>query len=466
MQEDTIAAISTPPGTGGIAVIRVSGPAAVPLVAPLFQHAERLQRARSHRALVGLLLDRPGGEVLDQVVATVFRAPNSYTGEDVVEISCHGGRYLAQLVLEAVLNRGARLAEPGEFTRRAFLNGRIDLAQAEAVADLIQARTKESVKYAARQLRGGISRHIRSFQKRLLALLARLELELDFAEEEVELVPREELRRELERLLQEITRLVRTYRTGRMIRDGVRVVITGKPNVGKSSLFNALLGFERAIVDETPGTTRDAIEAQLDIGGTLFRLIDTAGMRQTAERIERKGMAVARSHLEQADLVLLLLDASAPLTEEDTGLIERVKEIEAARNGEGPDGVVIWNKIDLLPGGAPRRENPLGWTELRLSAKTGAGLDSLHGFLSRYVQVEKAIEEGQEEMVTSLRHQRALLKAGAALKRSLQGLERELSGEFIALDVREALDAVGEITGRTTPEDVLNYIFDHFCIGK
>jgi len=464
--EDTIAAISTPPGTGGIAVVRVSGRDAAAIVEPLFQHKTRLSEAASHTALVGFFLDRPGGDALDRVVVTLFRGPNSYTGEDVVEISCHGGRYLAQLVLEAVLDRGARLAEPGEFTRRAFLNGRLDLAQAEAVADLIQAKTKESVKYAARQLRGGISRRIQSLQERLVALLAQLELELDFVEEDIELVPREKLAQDLAALRREISRLAGTYRAGRMIHEGVRVVLAGKPNVGKSSLFNALLGFERAIVDETPGTTRDAIEAQLDIDGRLFRLVDTAGLRRSEERVERKGIEITRTNLQQADLIVLLLDASEPLTDEDEVLVQEVRTISTGTEG-APEGVVVWNKMDLVEDRTPRGKNPLDWPELHISARTGAGLDALHGFLSRFLVTGAGFGGApEEEIVTNVRHHQALRKAEAALEKAAEGISRGLSGEFIALDVREALDAVGEIVGKTTPEDVLRYIFAHFCVGK
>ena len=467
-EKDTIAAISTPVGTGGIAVVRVSGPLAIETVDALFRHPEGIRKGESHRAYVGMFLDRPGGEVLDRVVVTLFRAPHSYTGEDVVEVSCHGGRYLAQLILESVLAQGVRLAEPGEFTRRAFLNGRLDLAQAEAVADLIQAKTRQSVKYAARQLQGGISRKIRDIRQRLVALLANVELELDFSEEEIEIVPRDELRRELEDIRARIDALVASYRTGRMIREGVRVVIAGKPNVGKSSLFNAILGFERAIVDETPGTTRDALEAQLDIGGTLFLLVDTAGLRRPAERIERKGIEITQEHLRQADLILLLQDASRGISEEDEKIVRQIREeLGGERRSDGADGLVIWNKVDLVETRSVPSGNPLGWPEIRLSARTGEGLDELHGFLSRYVTSQAEEVAGAEgEVVTNLRHVQALRRAAEALQKAEEGILGGLSGEFVAVDLREALEAIGEIVGKTTPDDVLNYIFENFCIGK
>lgn len=464
-QKDTIAAISTPAGTGGIAVIRISGPEAVTIVEPLFEHRVPLTEVESHRAVVGYFSAEPGGEPLDQVVVTLFRAPHSYTGEDVVEISCHGGRYLAQVVLEAVLNRGARLAEPGEFTKRAFLNGRIDLAQAEAVVDLIQAQTRESLRYAARQLRGGFSRQIEALRERIVAVLANLELELDFVEEDITLAPAEEVEKALKALLTDIGKLLRSYSAGRLIHEGVRTVIVGKPNVGKSSLFNALLGYERAIVDEVPGTTRDALEAHLDIGGTLFRFVDTAGLRQSRERIEKKGMEITEKYVASADLILFVADVTSGFAEEDRKIWKRIAmRLEESR--EEPGIVFVWNKIDLngkegeLPGEVKNRVEGV----VSVSARRGDGLDRLHDLLAGYVKNRIGTETG--EIVTNVRHRRALDDTRAALERALSAVEKGMSGEFVAVDLREALDALGRIVGKTTPEDVLGYIFEHFCIGK
>jgi tRNA modification GTPase len=464
---DTIAAISTPVGEGGIAVVRASGPEAIELINGLFMQDSALHEAESHKAMVGYFREKPNGELIDQVVVTLFKGPNSYTGEDVVEIGCHGGRYLASLILESVLNQGARLAEPGEFTKRAFLNNRMDLSQAEAVADLIQAKTRQSVRYAMRQLQGGFSKKIEEIREELVNLLAHLELELDFSEEGISFVSRDKLSSIVDQISDRMKAIGQTYRTGRLVHDGIKVIIVGKPNVGKSSLFNALLGFERAIVDEIPGTTRDALDAHLDIGGTLFRLIDTAGVRETSGGIERKGIEITDSHLREADLILFLLDLGTGFTDDDETIQRRIERtVRATEDGFVPSVLVLWNKNDLPKSIQSNGELP-NWRSFSISALTGSGLLDLHKELSNYlVSTTKRQENGPDGVITNLRHRMAVQKSLEYLGKAKESIKNEMSNEFIAIDIRDSLDALGEIMGKTTPEDVLNYIFDHFCIGK
>lgn len=464
---DTIAAISTPSGEGGIAVVRISGAQTVEIIHRLSVTKNWFREDETHSAKVGFFLDKPNGEIIDQVVITLFRKPNSYTGEDLIEIGCHGGRYLASLILESVLALGARIAEPGEFSKRAFVNGRMDLAQAEAVADLIHAKTRQSIRYAMRQLKGGFSDQVKTIQKDLLSLLASLELELDFSEEDIVIATREQLAQQVNVIRNRMNSLIGTYQRGRMIHEGIRVIIVGKPNVGKSSLFNSLLGFERAIVDHTPGTTRDALEAQLDIGGSLFRLIDTAGMRRSSEKIEMKGIEITESHLREADLVLFVLDLTTGFAEEDKTILNRIHDLVLNQRSDfSPDVVVLWNKSDLAPGGS--QENRFGdWKTLTISAVSKEGLSDLHNHLANYLVPSNGKQEDrQDEVITNLRHRNALQEADKVLEKARENLREGISNEFIAVDVRESLDYVGEIIGKTTPDDVLQFIFDNFCIGK
>ncbi len=464
---DTIAAISTPSGEGGLAVVRVSGPQTLELIKPLFFYKKWFGADESHNARVGYFLDKPGGEKIDQVVVTLFRGPNSYTGENLIEIGCHGGQYLAGLILESILHEGARLADPGEFTKRAFVNGRMDLAQAESVADLIHAKTRQGVRYAMRQLQGGFSDQIKELQNNILELLANLELELDFSEEGIVIIPKQQVVNQVDKLIENITALLGTYQRGRMIHEGIRTIIVGKPNVGKSSLFNALLGFERAIVDSTPGTTRDALEAELDIGGALFRLIDTAGMRKSDEKIEKKGIEIAESHLRDADLILFILDLTTGFREEDQIILNKIQEIATEKTKEFTTGViVIWNKSDMVPDSSHDNVFPECKT-ITVSAVSNKGLLNLHDALTTYLIPSNGNqEERQDELITNLRHRNSLRGAVQNLEMAKASVENGISNEFIAVDVREALDSIGEIIGKKTPDDILHFIFDNFCIGK
>lgn len=464
---DTIAAISTPPGEGGIAVIRVSGADALHIIKKIFLPFNRQNFIwRPNRAVVGDFLDDPDGEVIDQVVMNYFRAPKSYTGEDVLEISCHGGRYLSGLILQSILRQGARVAQPGEFTKRAYLNERMDLAQAEAVAQLIHAKTRESIRYAIRQLKGGLSEKLERIRGALIGLLASLELELDFSEEDVELVSKEDLIREIKIQSGMIRKLIQTYQTGRFVHEGMRVTLVGKPNVGKSTLFNVLIGSEKAIVDEIPGTTRDALEAQLDIKGRLFRLVDTAGLRRGARRVEKKGISITEKNLADSDVILFVLDGGTGYTEEDERIRRKIETITETRDdGQIPDVVALWNKSDL-----DLKKNGNGkislWRTLDISAKSGAGIEDLFRHLGSYQTRDMGGDGREDEIVTSLRHRSALSASEGSLERAIHGLESRMSNEFIAADIREALSHFGEIVGGTSSDDVLNYIFDKFCIGK
>ncbi|MCH8124495.1 tRNA uridine-5-carboxymethylaminomethyl(34) synthesis GTPase MnmE [candidate division KSB1 bacterium] len=464
---DTIAAISTPSGEGGIAVVRVSGPQTLELIQKLFLHKGWFGGDESHIARVGYFLDKPGGERIDQVVVTLFREPNSYTGENLIEIGCHGGQYLAGLILETILHEGACLAEPGEFTKRAFVNGRMDLAQAESVADLIHAKTRQSVRYAMRQLQGGFSDQVKGIQNNILELLANLELELDFSEEDIVILPKQQVVNQVDKLIEKLNALLGTYQRGRMIHEGIRTIIVGKPNVGKSSLFNALLGFERAIVDPTPGTTRDALEAQLDIGGALFRLIDTAGIQNSDEKIEKKGIEITESHLRDADLILFILDLTTGFKEEDQVILNKIQKIVTEKTKEFTPGVIVlWNKSDIVTDDSHENVFP-EWKTIIISAVSNKGLLNLHEALANYlIPSNGKQEERQDELITNLRHRNALQGTVQNLERAKVNVENGIGNEFIAVDVRESLDSIGEIIGKKTPEDILHFIFDNFCIGK
>ena len=457
---DTIAAIATPIGTGGIAVIRISGEEAFRIADQIFRGKTLPSSAKSHTLHFGLIVDPQTGEPLDEVVISLYRAPHSYTGEDVVEISCHGGIYLSRKILELVLRMGARLAQPGEFTKRAFLNGRIDLSQAEAVADLIRARTDRSLRSSLSQLRGELSAKIRELRDSLIDICSLLELELDFSEEDIEFVDKEEVITRIDRTLERMDKLISSYDKGRFLAEGVKLAIVGRPNVGKSSLLNALLGRERAIVAPTPGTTRDTLEEALDIDGLLFRVIDTAGLRRARTHVEREGIRRTEKRMEEADLVLWVVDGSEELTPEDEEILERVR----SRNQRA---IIAVNKIDLPQRIDLRdlREKTSPYPLLRISAKEGTGLGELEKAVVESV-LEGGIPGPDGAVVTNLRHREALIRAKDHLGQAKTSLERGMSQEFAALDLRGALDSLGEIIGVTTPEDILKEIFSRFCIGK
>jgi len=396
------------------------------------------------------------GGVVDEVLVSVMRAPATYTREDVVEINCHGGPAVVSRVLDLALEAGARLAEPGEFTRRAFLNGRIDLTQAEAVMDVISSSTAFALRSAMEQLEGGLGARVGSLRTTVSELLALVEAAIDFPEEDLGGVPVDELRSRSDEAMAGIDTLLSGYESGRVLRDGLRVAIVGRPNVGKSSLLNRLCGTERAIVTEVPGTTRDTLEELVDIGGIPIKLLDTAGIRHSEDVVEKEGVRRTERAIAAADLVLLVLDSSRKQGPEDVELVGRVK---VKRH------ITVWNKSDLpAEAEVSKLDGMPGGGCVSVSAKTGEGLDSLVSRIRE--EAMGGPPEHQPEAHINLRHKNALTRAKAAVDRFSDGLEEGLSPELLAVELRDALDAVGEIVGATTPDDVLNIIFSRFCIGK
>jgi len=456
---DTICAVSTPLGMGGIGIVRMSGPGVVGVASKIFQPENTIVGIgyQSHHIMYGRVVNTDSKEVVDEALLSFMRAPKTYTREDVVEINCHGGPAAVRKVLELCVKAGARLAEPGEFTKRAFLNGRIDLTQAEAVMDLIAARTELSLAAAVNQLGGGLGGKVGLVREALAELLALTELSIDFSDEDIDMVPAATLKAKGEAALADIKALLATYDEGRVLRDGLRVAIVGRPNVGKSSLLNALARTERAIVTDIPGTTRDTVEELINLSGLPVRVIDTAGLRHSVDVVEKEGIKRSEAALREADLALVVLDGSVSLTLEDTALIEKMNDTAY---------IPVINKSDLA---RATREEGLkavfnGKEAVYISAKTGAGLDELIARIK-----DSALGGGVErapEFAINLRHKGALERAGDALLRFDAGCDAALSPELLALELRDALDAVGEVVGATTPEDVLDRIFRDFCIGK
>lgn len=453
--DDTIAAIATPPGEGGVGIVRLSGPEAVAIAASIFRSSRGrdIAATRAWRSFHGHVWE--DGQLLDEVIVHVMRAPHTYTREDVVELCGHGGPGAMQALLGACLNHGARLAQPGEFTLRAFLNGRIDLVQAEAVLDQIQARTKAALQAAAAAANGTLSQALFDMKERLSHALALVEAAVDFPEDDLPTLVTPELLRELEAVLAEMQRLLATADSGRLLREGVTVAIAGRPNVGKSSLFNALLRDARAIVSAQAGTTRDRIEEHLNLKGVPVRLVDTAGLRDATDEVEQQGVALAREALQQAQAVLFVADRSMGLTQEDVALAQEVLALEAP-------ALLLWNKSDLPP--APSLPVLQGFHEvIDLSARTGEGIGALEEALAGLL-LGGLQQDASQPMLTRLHQKDSLRRAADHVAQVLQDPKR--SPEFLALDLREALDAIGEITGETTPDDILGAIFASFCIGK
>lgn len=446
---DTIVAPATAAG-GAIAVVRMSGPSALAICDTAFSGARRAGEAAGYTVLYGTIAD--GARVLDDVLVTVFRAPHSYTGEDAVEISCHGSRYIVRELLALLVRRGARMATPGEFTSRAFLGGKLDLSQAEAVADLIASGSRAAHTLATDQMRGGYSAELETLRGELLRLASLLELELDFGEEEVEFADRTELRAAMERIGAKIDRLIDSFALGNAIKEGVAVAIAGAPNVGKSTLLNRLLNEERAMVSEIAGTTRDVIEERANIGGILFRFLDTAGIRSTDDRLERMGIERTIESIRRAQLVIHLIDASA--------LAAAVPEPDFALR---PDQklLTVANKIDRAPASLTLPENIIG-----ISAKQGTGLDRLCEALRRAVDTD-ALYHG-DPVVSNSRHYEALTTAREALDRALDGLGNGLPADLLSEEIRQVIHALGSITARgaIVPDEVLQNIFSKFCVGK
>ena len=457
---DTIAAIATARGQAALAIVRLSGPEACRIAAACFRGAD-LQAVPSHTAHFGYVLS-PEGEPIDQVVATVFRAPRSYTGEDVVELTCHGGDLAPQLILETLLHHGARLAEHGEFTLRAFLNGKLDLAQAEAVADLIHAGSTRAHRVSLAHLQGRYSEQLQRLRSDLLELCAYVELELDFSDEDVEFADRTQLEALLDRTERLLDELLRSYRLGELLRDGVRVVIGGRPNAGKSTLLNALLGQDRAIVSPVPGTTRDQIEAEAEIEGLRFRFVDTAGLRATADEIEAEGVRRAQQAIAAADVLVYVFDLTVGLAPEEQAYLTRLRTEQPAL-----PVIVVGNKQDLLETEPtlPALDRPVLALSAHRARQDAAELQPLIRELVAAVTADLGSMD-DSAVVMNQRHRQHLARAREAVQAARAALDQGLSGDLLALELRRALHELGAITGEITTEDVLDQIFSRFCIGK
>ncbi len=465
LSNDTICAIATAQGSGAIAVIRLSGKSSISICEKLFQSpskTKKLSEQAANTVHFGYILD--GEHLIDEVLVSIFKAPHSYTGENSVEISCHASVYIQQKILQLLIEKGAKMASPGEFTMRAFLNGKIDLSQAEAVADLIASNSEAAQKVAMNQMRGGFSGEIQVLRKKLLDFVSLIELELDFSEEDVEFADRAQLENLLQQIMSLVKRLLDSFELGNVIKKGIPVVIIGEPNVGKSTLLNALLNEEKAIVSDIAGTTRDVIEDLVTIQGIQFRFIDTAGLRKTQDKIETLGIERTLQKINQAAIVLLLVDA------QDEKLPEKIKTTKKnVKDVENKKLIVLINKIDRLSSDLSEFEGKLKQKYPQshfvfISAKHKTNITKLTDEL--LASVNYASLQDTEVIVTNVRHVEALKKADTSLQRAHEGLISGISGDFLSQDIREALHHLGEITGEITSNEVLGNIFQRFCIGK
>lgn len=450
---DTIIALATPPGVGAIAVIRLSGPSAIDRIDQVF-HGKNLADQDSHTLHFGTL--RQEGKIIDEVLVSIFKAPRSYTKENVVEISCHGSPYIVKEIIKVMLALGVRLAKPGEFTQRAFLNGQLDMAQAEAVADLINSDSAASHEAAMNQMRGGFSAQVKQLREELIHFASMIELELDFGEEDVEFADRAALEKLINDLLKVIKALVSSFDLGNVIKNGVPTVIAGKPNAGKSTLLNALLNEEKAIVSDIAGTTRDFIEDEINIGGVTFRFIDTAGLRETTDKIEAIGVERTQEQMKKASLIIYMIDLA-----HDT-VVELHRDINKLEN-LGIPFIVVGNKIDQAQEDLKAQVERINGSVL-ISADQKQNLEALKDRVLEVVHLDN-FKTG-DTIVTNIRHYDNLLKTQNALQDVLNGLDNNITGDFLAMDIRQALHYLGEITGEITTDDLLANIFSKFCIGK
>lgn len=439
----TIAAIATAPGEGAIAIVRMSGPEALAIASQLF--SKKLMR--SHTAYFGRILSA-SGQIIDQALAIAMMAPNSYTGEDIVELHCHGGKHITESVLQACLDLGAKPASPGEFTFRAFMNGKIDLAQAEAVQAMIAAKSSAAALQASHQLEGAVSKKVLHLQKELFDVAAILEAWVDFPEEGIAFGTLEDIAAKLERVKEEIAAFAATFHDGRILQEGLLVCLVGAPNVGKSALMNALLKKERAIVTPIAGTTRDTIEEPFRLGDLTLRLLDTAGLRETDETVEQEGIKRSQKAINEADIILHILDATRPLEPVEEQLLQKLDKTKT---------LAIWNKVDMAP---------LGFSApLAISATEGLGLEELKEALLQHIW-KGSLPAKDEILITSLRHKEALLEAAGYCAKVIDGLREGLSPEFLTSDLKEALKEMSKIIGKDITEEILSAIFSKFCIGK
>jgi tRNA modification GTPase len=450
--QKTIAAISTPAGIGGIAVIRVSGTDSIKIADRIFRGKDKLQNAQTHTVHYGHIIDEKK-KVIDEVLVSVMRAPRTFTREDVVEISTHGGITASRTVLDALIRAGASLAEPGEFTKRAFLNGRIDLSQAEAVIDIIHSQTQLAQENAMSQLSGGLSAKINEIRQTLVSLAAGMQVGIDYPDEDLEDVTIEEIESVCLSCRQEVDTLLSTADSGTILRDGLLTVIAGRPNVGKSSLLNALSMQERAIVTEIAGTTRDAIEELVNLDGVPLRLLDTAGIRATEDVVEKIGVQKSQQYIDSADLILVVLDAQDGIGREDEEILVSTKEKKR---------IVLVNKTDIS---TPDISLDGEETVITISAKTGEGIDTLRQTIKRMYRLG-AVGQSNGQIITNLRHKQALVEAQESLTHALDAISLGLEQDLVSMDIAEAIDALGKITGATVSEDIVNAIFHDFCVGK
>ncbi|MDX1775398.1 MAG: tRNA uridine-5-carboxymethylaminomethyl(34) synthesis GTPase MnmE [Desulfobulbales bacterium] len=465
---ETIAAIATPPGPGGIGIIRISGPLARHILRKLFrpQHNIAAQDYESHRMYYGWIIDPDSSSPIDEVLVVFMQAPNTYTREDVVEIQCHGSYLVLQEILSSIVASGARLAEPGEFTKRAFLNGRLDLSQAEAVLELIEARTDQARSLAIEQLQGRLYEKVSAIRERLLHMRAVIEVAIDFPEDEADIIDSAALHEQLRAEIEEpLAALIARADEGKIFREGISAVILGRPNVGKSSLLNTLLEEDRALVTSVPGTTRDTIEEFVNIKGMPVRIVDTAGIRTTSERVEEMGIQRARAKLADADLVLFMLDGAEPLTEEDRLLYDSIRQSSSKQKV-----LLVLNKTDLAPvEPAEHYRQALGNEELvPVSAKLHTGITELKDKIFAVITGRKngpAWDPGAD-VAPNVRHKDALKKGLESCQRVKAGLQADVSPDLLAVDIQSALEHLGDIVGETTTDDVLDMIFERFCIGK
>jgi tRNA modification GTPase len=447
----TIVALSTPTGSGALGVIRLSGPDAVQIANSIFKGKD-LTRQATHTLHFGLIMD--GETVLDEVVVSLFLAPKSYTKENVVEISCHGSSYIIQRIISLLIENGARAAKPGEFTLQAFLNGAFDLSKAEAVADLIASNSKASHDIAMQQMRGGFADELQGLREQLIHFASMIELELDFAEEDVEFANREQLKELVLQINRVISRLIQSFELGNVIKNGIPIVIAGKPNVGKSTLLNALLNEDRAIVSDIAGTTRDTIEDEINIGGLVFRFIDTAGIRETADLIEAKGVERTLEKMKQAKLIIYMADATQSLEEIES-------QLEGLKKQDIPYLFFV-NKAELLE---PVQKEALQALNVQfITAREQVGVEELKNSLLETVNLKNI--NTNETILTNIRHVEALKNTEEALNRVLANVDNPITSDFLAMDIKQALHYLGEIVGEVTTDDLLENIFSKFCIGK
>lgn len=460
LHDDTIAAISTPLGSGGIGKIRISGSKSLDIAYKIFKGVKNknLKLARTYTAHYGHIIDPDDGKIIDEVICIIYKSPHTFTGEDVVEVDCHGGTIPLQRVLEVILKNGARLAEAGEFSKRAFLNGRIDLAQAEGIMEVINSKTEKSLDVALTHLGGKLSSKIEDIKNQVIKLYAHLEAANDFPEDEIEGFQSEQLEGILNDVKIDLEKLISTSNQGKIYREGVKTVIVGKPNVGKSSLMNTLLEEKRAIVTDIPGTTRDIIEEYINIDGIPLRIIDTAGIRKTEDLVEKIGVEKAQKSLKEADLVLMMIDISQGITEDDLKIYDLVKQQAV---------IVLINKTDLKSEFDEQyfKEKFSQHISLKISVKEETGIENLKKAIINEVLGEE-MKSTEELFITRARHKNALDKALKAIDRVIETYKNQMPYDFYTIDMKDCLDALGEITGETVTEDIIDRIFKDFCLGK